>query len=90
MSLEPSDEKGHFSMEVYVKLVSTFAKYGTNLNKGRVALEEGDTIEALARKLGLPMRYVRLVFVNGKQVQLDSVLFQGDNVLFIPPAVGGG
>lgn len=77
-------------MEVSVKLVSTFLQYGKNLSEGKMAVEEGGTVRTLAERLGLPMKYVRLVFVNGRQVGLESVLSEGDSVFFIPPALGGG
>ncbi|MBW1730264.1 MAG: TGS domain-containing protein [Deltaproteobacteria bacterium] len=77
-------------MEVSVKLISIFTKYGKNLDNGTVILKEGDTVATLAQRLGLPMKYVRLVFVNGKQVGLDYTLSQGDSVFFLPPALGGG
>lgn len=77
-------------MEVSVKLISNFLVYEKNLHQGKATVEDGDTVETLARKLGLPMKYVRLVFVNGKQVGLESVLSQDDSVFFLPPALGGG
>jgi len=77
-------------MEVSVKLISSFLQYEKNLNQGKVMVENGDTVRTLAKKVGLPMKYVRLVFVNGKQVDLESDLSQGDSVFFVPPALGGG
>lgn len=77
-------------MEVSVQLVSTFLVYEKNLDQGKATLKDGDTVESLAEKLGLPMKYVRLVFLNGKQVGLESALSQGDSVLFVPPALVGG
>jgi molybdopterin converting factor small subunit len=77
-------------MEVHVKLISTFSKYRENLNNSKAVVKDGDTVEALAKKVGLPLKYVRLVFVNGKQEELDRVLTEGDSVFFLPPAIGGG
>ncbi len=77
-------------MEVSVKLVSTFLEYEKNLDQGKATLNDGETVGMLAEKIGLPMKYVRLVFINGKQVDLGSVLSQGDNIYFVPPALGGG
>ncbi len=77
-------------MEVNVKLISTFARHRENLNNGKTMLKKGDTIETLAKKIGLHLKYVRLVFVNGKQKHLDTVLSGGDTVFFLPPAIGGG
>ena len=77
-------------MDVHVKLISTFARHRENLNNGKALLKKGDTIETLAKKIGLQLKYVRLVFVNGKQEDLDTVLSGGDTVFFLPPAIGGG
>jgi len=77
-------------MDVHVKLISTFARYRENLNNGKAMLKKGDTIETLAKKIGLHLKYVRLVFVNGKQKDLDTVLTGDDTVFFLPPAIGGG
>ena len=77
-------------MEVTVKLYSTFSKYAENLENGRSNLELGSTIFDLAEKIGLPIKYVKLVFVNGVQGSLETRLAQNDVVSFLPPAIGGG
>ena len=77
-------------MEVSVKLISTFAKYKKNLVNDNAMVKEGSAIRDLAKEIGLPPKLVRLVFINGKQVDLDTVLSEGDTVFFLPPALGGG
>jgi len=77
-------------MEVSVKLISTFAKYKKNLANDKATVKEGSVIRDLAKEIGLPPKLVRLVFINGKQVDLDTVLSEGDTVFFLPPALGGG
>jgi len=77
-------------MEVRVKLVSTFRKYQDTL-KGDIAhVEKGSTVRDLALKIGLPLKYLKLTAVNGKQTDLDFPLSNGDTVYFFPPAIGGG
>lgn len=44
----------------------------------------------LVRFLGLPEEQVRLIAVNGKQSDLQTVLSEGDTVFIFPPAIGGG
>jgi len=77
-------------VEVTVKLYSTFSKYQDNLKDGKIDLEENSTILDLARRIGLPLKYVRLVFVNGEQRTKETRVSHRDVVHFHPPAIGGG
>ena len=77
-------------MFVNVKLMSMFAKYLKNHPDGRVDVEEGATVRGLAEMLGLPLKLVRIITVNGKQEDLDKVLSDGDLIYIFPPAIGGG
>ena len=77
-------------MVVNVKLMSMFAKYLKNHPDGRVDIEEGATVRGLAEMLGLPLKLVRIITVNGKQEDLDKVLADGDSLYIFPPAIGGG
>ena len=77
-------------MEVTVKLYSTFSKYNENLENGKSSLEAGSTICDLAKQIGLPLKYVRLIFLNGVQCSLETRLAHNDLVSFLPPAIGGG
>lgn len=67
-----------------------FAKYLKNHPDGKVDVEEGISIRGLAEILGLPLKLVRIITVNGKQEDLDKVLSDGDLVYIFPPAIGGG
>jgi molybdopterin converting factor small subunit len=77
-------------MLVNVKLMSMFAKYLKNHPDGRVDVKEGTTVRGLAEMLGLPLKLVRIITVNGEQKDLDKVLSDGDLVYIFPPAIGGG
>jgi molybdopterin converting factor small subunit len=81
---------GHQTMQVGVKLISTFSQYKKNLDEGKAALNDGDTVATLVQKIGLPLKFVRLVFVNGEQASLETALADGDNVFFPPAGIGGG
>lgn len=67
-----------------------FARYLKNHPDGRIDLEEGTTVRGLSENLGLPVKLVRIITVNGKQEDLDKVLSDGDLVYIFPPAIGGG
>ena len=77
-------------MVVNVKLMSMFARYLKNHPDGKVDVEEDTTVRGLAEILGLPVKLVRIITINGKQEELNKVLSDGDLVYIFPPAIGGG
>ena len=77
-------------MKLDVKLMSLFAKYAKEDPDGFTELEQGHTVRALAEHLGLPLKRVKIVTVNGKQGDLDTRLSNHDLVYIFPPAIGGG
>ncbi len=58
-------------------------------NAEAFALAPGETMGQLIDRLGIPHEEVTLRFVNGKAVQPDYELKDGDRVGLFPP-VGGG
>jgi molybdopterin converting factor small subunit len=77
-------------MIVNVKLMSMFARYLKSHPDGKIDVEENTTVRGLAENLGLPVKLVRIITVNGKQEDLDKVLSDGDLLYIFPPAIGGG
>ena len=77
-------------MVINVKLMSMFAKYQKNYPDGRVNIEDGATVRGLAEMLGLPLKLVRIITVNGKQEDINKILSDGDLIYIFPPAIGGG
>jgi molybdopterin converting factor small subunit len=77
-------------MVVNVKLMSIFAKYLEDHPDGKVEVQDDTTVRGLVEILGLPIKLVRVITVNGKQEDLDRVLSDGDLVYIFPPAMGGG
>ena len=77
-------------MKVKVKLMSLFAKYDKSDEDGCTQIKDGGSVRDLAEELKLPMKYVRIITVNGKQADLDDALAEGDLVYVFPPALGGG
>jgi sulfur-carrier protein len=51
-------------------------------------VSEGETARGLIKQLGFPLEDIKIVFVNGKIVDLDTVLKDGDR-LGLSPATGG-
>ena len=77
-------------MRVKVKLPSIFATYERTDADGMTVVQDGATIRDLAVSLGMPVDMVRIITINGKQVDLDARLSDGDLVYLFPPALGGG
>jgi len=77
-------------MKLKVKLVSLFAKYAKEGKDGFTRVDGPTTVRGLAEHLGLPIKRVRIVTVNGRQGDLQTALSDGDEVYIFPPAIGGG
>lgn len=77
-------------IRVQVTLLSRFAVYGKALENGSIALPQGSTVLNLAEALGIPARFVVILLINGRQQRPHTVLEDGDAVVLVPPAVGGG
>lgn len=74
-------------MIVTVKLFAT-------LREGRFQIKELDlqdraTVSDIAGQIGIAEKELALMLVNGRHVELDHVLSDGDTLSLFPP-VGGG
>lgn len=57
-----------------------------------VSLKDGEasvTAGELASRIGIPLEEIKIVMINSRQSELDSVVANGDRVAYFP-AVGGG
>ena len=77
-------------MTVSVKLVDEHALYQKRLSNESIVIADGSTVDDLIRELKLAYKYTRVIKVNGKSVNLNTVLGDGDAVLIFPPVIGGG
>jgi len=75
-------------MPIDLKCYATLAPL-TPDNAANFPIKVGETIQALAERLTIPIGEVKIVFVNGQAADLDRVLSDGDRVGIFPP-VGGG
>ena len=77
-------------MKVTVKCFSSLADADTCDYKDSTAyeLEDGETVTALSKRLNQSPENIKIVFVNGKQAEMNSVLKDGDQV-GLAPATGG-
>ena len=77
-------------MKVYLKCFATLSdSYECDYrDSASHELSNGQTVEDLIRKEGISREEVKIIFVNGKKVNFDTVLSDGDQI-GVAPAVGG-
>ncbi|MDR2141896.1 MAG: MoaD/ThiS family protein [Deltaproteobacteria bacterium] len=79
-------------MNVSVRLSTTLRRLvpGYKPAEGlEIEIETGSLALDLARRLNLPPEEIKIVMLNGRRVNLETPLAEGDRVGFFP-AVGGG
>ena len=77
-------------MKVNLKCFSSLAENAECTFRGssEYEMENGKTVEDLARQAGVAGENIKIVFVNHRKSRLDTVLRDGDHI-GIAPAVGG-
>lgn len=76
---------------VHVTLLSKFRQYQDKLDaQGMAHIPAGATAVDLGEALGIPRKFVLIFLINGRQGDKTTLLRDGDVVVFVPPAVGGG
>lgn len=78
-------------MSVHVKLSSSLRRYMPDYrpSMGIYADGAGLTGAGLALSLGIPLREIRFVMVNGHLKPMQTLLETGDKIAYFP-AIGGG
>lgn len=78
-------------MRIKVKLVNRFREYGQNkLSKNNYLEVEGNyTVKDLLKYLNIPQEVNKLVLVNGRDVDEDKELADGDKVVIYNMVAGG-
>lgn len=79
-------------MPVQLMLAATLRKYVPDYNGAtghNTTVEPGSTVRDLARQLRIDEEEVKLIMVNGRAADWDTVLSGDDRVALFPP-VGGG
>ena len=79
-------------MSVTINLSTTLRTHVPNYlpNQG-LTMDLGDnhSVLDLAHKIGLPIEDIKITMLNGRRVDLNTPVSDGDRVAFFP-AVGGG
>lgn len=80
-------------MKVDVRLYASLARYlpvGSDLHTPRVLdIEKDTTIIQLLERLKVPLKSVKIIFLNGVHATGDETLNDGDRVGVFPPVAGG-
>jgi len=79
-------------MKIAVFLHTTLQRQFPNVKAGKLSLEvpPGSTLEDLLRRLHIKLDLENtLLVVNGRNVELDHILLEGDQVHLIPALSGG-
>lgn len=79
-------------MRVEVRLFATLAAFLPAQSRDGVAVLEvpdGATTLDVARRLGIPPDFARVVLVNGRDVGVEAPLAAEDIVTIFPPLAGG-
>jgi len=84
------DDQGGGFMEITLKCFATLVEadkcdYRDSVSK---TLPEGATVRDLLIRMAMPENDVKLVFVNGRRTDFDTVLRNGDQI-GLAPATGG-
>ena len=75
-------------MNITLLCYATFADKSP-ANSDNYPMNAGGTVGDVLAEVGIPQEEVKIIFVNGRSSEFDTVLVDGDRV-GIFPAVGGG
>lgn len=67
-----------------------YEKYKNYLNDGKITLKDNATVRDLCNKLNMPMNATRLIFINGRQANINAPLTEGDTIYILPRGIAGG
>lgn len=74
-------------MRITVKLFATLREYGQNLMEMDVPVSSNP--ESIIQSLKIPKKDVAVLMLNGRSVNFDEELSDGDVLALFPP-IGGG
>jgi len=80
-------------VKVELKLCASLARYAPEApgKEGTICMEvsEGKTIGEMLEGLNVPLKSVKIVFLNGIHSDMNQILREGDRVGVFPPVAGG-
>ena len=77
-------------MKIQVHLFANLVKYAPDgRNAFSVELKPGACVKDLIVQLGIPPDVRKIIIINGRHSNEDTVLNEGDEVTFMTPVEGG-
>ena len=77
-------------MKIQVKLFANIRTYLPDVyDEECMDVPDNDTVEQLIARLDIPDEMVKVIFVNNRRVDRETVLKAGDRVGIFPPVAGG-
>ena len=74
--------------QIHLELQATLKRHLPTAHES-YPVEPGLRIRDVLKQLGIPEFEVNLVFINGDQANLDSIINGGERVVLYPPLGGG-
>ena len=74
-------------MQLEIKLFASLQKFIPNVENLKV--DENCTVLELLEKIGIKSSEVAITLVNGRHVQFEQRLHDGETVAIFPPIAGG-
>jgi len=74
-------------MQLEIRLFASLQKYLPHAEK--VELDGNCTVLDLLDRIGIDSSEVAITLVNGRHVELDQTLHEGETVAIFPPIAGG-
>ena len=74
-------------MKLEIKLFASLQKFMPKAEK--VELADNCTVFDLLKEMGINSSEVAITLVNGRHVELDQTLYEGETVAIFPPIAGG-
>ena len=74
-------------MRLEIKLFASLQKFMPNVEK--VEVDANCTVLELLEKIGINSSEIAITLVNGRHVELDQTLYEGETVAIFPPIAGG-
>ena len=71
-----------------LRLYATLQQYSPP-DASQFTIESGSDVQAIVQHLDIPMKYAKLIFIDGIKKELDTRLNGGERVAIFPP-IGGG
>ncbi len=82
-------EHGGF-MKIRVESFATYRHYTRSLPEDKsMDVPEGTSVSQVLALLGVPEDAPKILLVNGRARSLETVLEEGDSLVFFPPLEGG-